>query len=212
MKSQQQIDSETEAKKRAETAARQRREEVESMEMAEKTHTHFWKKLSMEEVILSILIILSVIGAGVSQVSVSAGGTYWLAMVPIIAAATVYIEWVKVKDNGVRWQTLLRRQLYPWGSLIISIELVSMLSYFGRITNEAVSLVTLLLVAQVTFLIGVYVDWRFSVVALFQIFCVVILAYLATYIWVVLIVAIGIIALGIYFHRKLPGEGLSLRR
>jgi uncharacterized membrane protein len=87
-----------------------------------------------------------------------------------------------------------------------------MLSYFGRINNEAVSLVTLLLVAQVTFLVGVYGDWRFCVVALFQVLCMVVLAYLATYIWVVLIVAAGIIALGIYFHRKFPREFSSLRR
>jgi hypothetical protein len=206
MESQQQTDSEIEAE-RARTAAMRRQEEHVGMGMAERTHRR--KGSTIGEIILYGLIILSVIGAGVSQVSASAGGTYWLAMVPIIAAATIYIEWSKVSDEGVRWLTLVRTQLYHWGSLIISIELVSMLSYFGRINNEAVSLVTLLLVAQTTFLVGVYLDWRFSVVALFQILCIIVLAYLATYIWVVLIVAIGIIVLGIYFHRKFPGEEFS---
>jgi hypothetical protein len=209
MTSQQQTDSEIEAE-RAETAAMQRQGERGGMEITEKIHRR--KSSTLGEIILYSLIILSVIGAGVSQISASAGGTYWLAMIPIIAVATIYIEWAKVSGEGVRWLTLVRTQLYHWGSLIISVELVSMLSYFGRINNEAVSLVTLLLVAQTTFLVGVYVDWRFCVVALFQVLCMIVLAYLATYIWVVLIAAIGIIALGIYFHRKFPGEYASIRR
>jgi hypothetical protein len=206
MKSQQEIDE----AERAKTAAMREREERVGMEVAQRIHHR--RSSTIGEIILYGLIILSVIGAGISQISASAGSTYWLAMVPIIAAATIYIEWARVRWEGVRWVTLLRTQLYHWGSLLGAVELVNMLSYFGRITNEAVSFVTLLLVAQTTFLVGVYVDWRFAVVALFQVLCIIVLAYLATYIWVVLVVAIGIIALGIYFHRKFPGEFSSLRR
>jgi hypothetical protein len=206
MKSQQEIDEAEQAK----AAAMREQEERVGIEMAERIHHR--RSSTIGEIILYGLIILSVIGAGISQISASAGSTYWLAMVPIIAAATIYIEWARVRWEGVRWLTLLRTQLYHWGSLLGAVELVNMLSYFGRITNEAVSFVTLLLVAQTTFLIGVYVDWRFAVVALFQILCMIVLAYLATYIWVVLVVAIGIIALGIYFHRKFPGGFSSLRR
>jgi hypothetical protein len=209
MKSQHEIDSEIEAK-RVETAVRREQEPLESIERAEKPP--FWRRLTVDEVLLSSLIILSVLGAGISQISVSAGGTYWLIIIPLIAAAIVHIEWVKVRWKGVKWLTLAQAQLYHWGPILVSVELVGMLSYFGRINNEAVSLVTLLLVAQAMFLAGVYVDWRFAVVALFQVFCMIVLAYLATYSWAIFIIATVIIGLGAYFHRKFPREFSSLRR
>jgi hypothetical protein len=95
---------------------------------------------------------------------------------------------------------------------LVSVELVQFLYYFGRLTNEGVSLVILVLIAHSTFLVGVYVDWRFSVVALFQALCLVILAYLKAYIWMVLLIAGVIIGLGMYFHRKFPDKLPSISR
>jgi hypothetical protein len=209
MKSQHETDSESELK-RAESVVMREQEAREGKERAERPS--LWKRLTVDEVLLSSLIILSVLGAGISQISVSAGGTYWLVIIPIIAAAIIHMEWAKVRWKGVKWLTLARTQLYHWGPILVSVELVGMLSYYGRITNEAVSFVTLILVAQAMFLAGVYVDWRFAIVALFQALCMIVLAYLATYSWAVFIIAIVIIGLGAYFHRKFPGEFSSLRR
>ncbi|ADE14948.1 conserved hypothetical protein [Nitrosococcus halophilus Nc 4] len=208
MGSKQEADSETRARQ-AETQAMQeweehevREEENEAMEMTEKAYPR--KKLTLDEMMFYGLLILSVVGVAITQSSVIVGRAYWLAMIPIIAATTLYVEWIRGRGQGMRWRTLLRTQLFHWGALLVSVELVYMLFNFGRLSNEAVSLMILLLLAQTTFQVGVYVDWRFSIVALFQAFSLIVLAYLKAYIWIILLVAIGIIALGIYFRRKFP--------
>ncbi|HET8701859.1 MAG TPA: hypothetical protein VFL97_09365 [Nitrococcus sp.] len=170
--------------------------------MAEKDTS--WKLSGAAEIIFYSLIILSLIGAVLAQISVGMGHTFWLVMVPVIGAATIYIEWDKVRHGRVEWFALIRTQILHWGSLLVADELVSLLAYFGRINNTAVSSMSLLLLAQTTFLVGIHRDWRFCVVAIFQVFCLIVLTYLETYIWLVLIVAIAIIVFGIYFHRKFP--------
>lgn len=207
MKSKPETDSGTEEKK-VETPEMQEREAYEIMEgeklaeIVEDFHPH--KGLTLDEMIFYGLIILSMVGVAISHASVIVGRTYWLAMIPIIAGATFYIEWIRGRVKGIRWQSLLRTQLFHWGALLAAVELVYLLFKFGRLTNEGVSLVILLLLAQTTFMVGIYVDWRFSIVALFLAFSLIALAYLKTYIWIILLIAIGIIALGIYVHRKFP--------
>ncbi|QBQ55248.1 hypothetical protein [Nitrosococcus wardiae] len=200
MNTRQEADSETGARK-VNIPEVQEGEEVILVEDA-----HSRKGFTFAEVIFYGLIILSVVGAAITQASVVVGRLYWLAMIPIIAAATLYVEWVRGRETGTRWRALLRAQLFHWGALLVSVEVVYLLFNFGRLSNEGVSLVILLLLAQTTFLVGVYVDWRFSIVALFQAFSLIMLAYLQAYIWLILLIAIGIIALGIYFHRKFPGK------
>ncbi|EDZ67691.1 hypothetical protein NOC27_1018 [Nitrosococcus oceani AFC27] len=216
MKSKQETDSGTGARQVETPAVEEleehevREEENAGMEMAARAYPR--KRLTLDEMVFYGLIILSVIGVGITQASVIVGRTYWLAMIPIIAATTLYIEWERDRGKEIRWRTLLRTQLFHWAALLVSVELVYMLFNFGRLSNEGVSLMILLLVAQTTFLVGVYVDWRFSIVALFQVLCLIVLAYLKAYIWIMLLIATGIIALGIYFHRKFPGKIPSSRR
>lgn len=210
MKSQQEAGSGREGEP-VESSARQEHEgHGEPMEMGE--GTTFLKLSLLDEIIFYGLIIASLVGAVLLQVSVGIGGGYWLAVIPILAALTIYIEWAKGRDSGVSLFTLIRTQVFHWGSLLVAIELLRVFTHFGRINNEAVSLVAFLLLAQTTFLVGVYVDWRFAVVAVFQIICLIALAYLETYIWVIIAFAVGIIALGIYFHRKFPHRIPTARR
>jgi len=201
MESQQNLDSET---KEASKGTVSGQEAEGSAEMARAETGTLWRLSGAAETIFYGLIILSLIGAVIAQVSVETGRTYWLAMIPIIGAAAIYVEWAKVRSGEVKWTTLIRMQILHWGSLLVAFELVSMLSHFGRINNTAVSSMSLLLLAQTTFLVGVHRDWRFCVVAIFQVLCLIVLTYLETYIWLMLVVAIAIIVLGAYFHRNFP--------
>lgn len=201
MESQQNMNSGTEEESKGATPGQ---ETGGSSDIAREETDPRWRLSASDEIIFYGLIMLSLIGAVILQVSVSFGRTYWLTMIPIIAVATIYVEWAKVRNEEVKWTTLIRMQILHWGSLVIAVQLVSLLSNFGRVNNTAVSSMTLLLLAQTTFLVGVHRDWRFCVVAVFQVLCLIVLTYLQTYIWLMLVVAVAIIALGVYFHRKFP--------
>jgi len=199
MESQQNLNSETKEEPQGLVSVQ---EAEGSAEMAREETGTLWRLSGAAQTIFYGLIILSVIGAVIAQVSTEMGRTYWLAMIPIIGVAAIYIEWAKVRSGEVKWTTLIRMQSFHWGSLLVAVELLSMLSHFGRITNEAAGSITLLLLAQATFLVGVHRDWRFCVVALFQILCLIVLTYLERYIWLMLVVAGAIVVLWAYFHRK----------
>lgn len=180
----------------------QEEEDIDTLEMVERAKTRPFWHLTLAEALFYGLIILSVIGAVLSRASIEVGRMYWLAMIPLIAAGSLYVEWAGARGKGIRWITLLRTQLLHWASLIVAIELVYILFGFGQIDRVTISAIVLLLIAQTTFAVGVYVDWRFSIVGLFLAGCMVVIAYLQIYIWLVLLVALGIILLAMYLHRR----------
>lgn len=180
----------------------QEEENIDTLEMVERAKTRPFWRLTMVESLFYGLIILAVIGAAISRTSIELGQIYWLSMIPLIAAGSLYVEWAGARGKGIRWTTLLRTQLLHWASLIVAIELVYVLFGLGQIDRETIGAVVLLLVAQTTFTVGVYVDWRFSVVGLFLAGCLVVIAYLQIYIWLILLIALGIILLAMYLHRR----------
>lgn len=178
-------------------------EESGPLEITKNAETKRFYRLTLDEYLFYGLIIFSLIGVAVSRSSVGAGHLYWLAMVPILAAASLYVEWAHAQlGTGVRWKKLLRNQLIHWGSLLVAVQLAYMLLQFGTLNGQNIGQVALLLVAQTTFLMGVYVDWRFYVLGTFLALCLIVISYLEAYIWLLVLMAIGIITLGLYLHRK----------
>lgn len=180
----------------------QEEEDIGALERVERARTRRWWHLTIAEAIFYGLIILSVIGAAISRTSIELGQVYWLSMIPLIAAASLYVEWAGARGTEISWITLLRTQLLHWASLIVAIELVYMLFGLGQLDRVTIGAIVLLLIAQTTFAVGVYVDWRFSLVGLFLAGCLVVISYLQVYMWLVLLVTFGIILLALYLHRR----------
>ncbi|EDZ68189.1 hypothetical protein NOC27_1516 [Nitrosococcus oceani AFC27] len=178
-------------------------EEPESLEITDKDETKRSHRLTLDEYLFYGLILFSLIGVAISESSGGAGHLYWLAMVPMLAAASLYVEWAHAQlGTGVRWKTLLKTQLIHWGSLLVAVQLAYMLLQFGTLNEQNIGQVVLLLVAQTTFLMGIYVDWRFYVLGAFLALCLIVISYLEAYIWLLILIAIGIITLGLYLHRR----------
>ncbi|ADJ27843.1 hypothetical protein [Nitrosococcus watsonii] len=178
-------------------------EESGLSEITEKAEKKSFNRLTLDEYLFYGLIIFSLIGVAISQSSWGTGHLYWLAMVPLLAVASLYVEWSHAQlGTGVRWKALLKTQLIHWGSLLVAVQLAYMLLDFGTLNKQSIGQVILLLVAQTTFLMGIYVDWRFYVLGAFLAIALIVVSYLEAYIWLLMLIAIGIITLGLYLHRR----------
>ena len=153
--------------------------------------------LPSEKLVFGILLALSVVGIAIADFSVRYGLTYWLVMVPVFAAASLYTGWTRARERGERIHQILGRQALHWSALALAVYLVFMLQQTGRLNREDAGLVTLLALALTTLLAGVHFDWRLVLLGGLLGVTAACAAFVEEFFWILLIPAVlaGAIAL-----------------
>ncbi|MEJ2165826.1 MAG: hypothetical protein P8X90_09880, partial [Desulfobacterales bacterium] len=82
------------------------------------------KLFGFYEIVSIVLIILSLIGIGITDYSPANSHIYWLFMVPVFAAACLAIEWEHGRSQGPQWKSILRTQILLWLGLLLAVQMV----------------------------------------------------------------------------------------
>ena len=158
-------------------------------------------RLSNQEWIVAVLIVLSIIGVGVTDFAPAVSHWYWLAMVPLFGGACLLIEWDRARGKGLSPGVIIRNQAIVWISLLVAVQLVYLLLHAGRLDNENTGLIILLLLSLTVFGSGIYLGWQLCVVGAFLGLALVLATYLEEFIWLFMIIlAVGVAAF--YFTLK----------
>jgi len=159
------------------------------------------KVFGFYEIVFSIMLILSLIGIGLTDFSPGNSHIYWLVMVPVFAAACLMIQWRHGREPGRHWTAILRTQIMLWIGLLLAVQMVYVLLHAGRLNYESTGLIILLLLALTTFAAGVNVDWRLMVLGMYLGLVVVGAAYMETFFWIFFLIAVvGIATLLLLRH------------
>jgi hypothetical protein len=153
------------------------------------------------EIILIVLILLAIIGIGITDFSPADSHRYWFAMVPVFAGACLILEWSRARGKGQKWTTILRTQLLLWLGLLLAVRLVYLLLHTGRLDNENTGLIILLLLALTTFFAGIHLGWRLFIVGIFLGLALIGATYLEEFVWIFLIIALVVVAIFILLKR-----------
>lgn len=156
-----------------------------------------------EEASLIVMIILSLVGVGVTDFSPDDGYWYWMIMILVfgmIAVITGFVEAKKGDQHLVK--KILVVQVIHWLGSMATVIGVFLLLNAGRLNNENAALVILLILALTTFLDGIRLGWRFSIAGVFLGVTAIIAAYIEQFMWVVLMLAVVLIAFTLYWGRR----------
>ena len=104
------------------------------------------------EIILIVLILLSIIGIGITDYFPEYSHYYWFAMVIIFAGACLTLEWSRARSKGQKWTSIVKTQLLLWVGLLLAVQIVFLLQDARELNNENTGLIILLLLALTTFL------------------------------------------------------------
>ncbi|MGB9438507.1 MAG: hypothetical protein WCB15_11230 [Desulfobacterales bacterium] len=149
--------------------------------------------LGIYEIVIIVLIVLSILGIGITDFSPADSYKYWVAMVPIFCGACLILEWSRVRGKGFKWTTILRTQLLHWAGLLVAVRLVFEMLHKGRLDNENTGLVILLLLALSVFLAGIHLGWRLCLVGGFLGAALVAATYIEEYVWVLVIIGLAVL-------------------
>ncbi len=162
-------------------------------------HPDGWfHRIILSEAILGLLLVLSFVGVAYTDIAGIRSINFWLWMIPVFACAAIVLEWSRYIRGEIDGFHFIRQQLLHWTAVFIAIKLVFILLHIGRLPNNAASYVLMTIMSLSTFLAGIYIGWRFIVLGMFIALATILAAYLEAYVWILIPVAIFIIALALY--------------
>ena len=167
------------------------------------------KRFHIEEGILILLLILSLVGIGITDFSPADGYGYWIIMVLLFGLLAMIIGWLQSKHRSDDFKIILREQSIHWTASLLVVGGAFLILQSGRIAEEDTGLIILLILSLATILDGLRVGWRFSLVGLFLGVAAVVSVYTPHFLWVELGIAILIVTATILWEIRMEKKTQS---
>mgnify|MGYP001823009947 FL=1 len=149
------------------------------------------------------LLVLAIIGVGITDYSPADAHRYWLFMILICAAVALF--GAARHDKGAGTRKHLRRvrvQLLHWSACVVAVIITYALIHNGRLNNADAGLVILLLLSLTVFLEGANAGRHFYLRGLLLGLTTLVMADFEEFIWIILIISVCIILIAIYWDRS----------
>lgn len=177
--------------------------------MSEDTLITEKRRFHIEEAILVLLLILSLVGIGIMDFSPADGYFYWLILVFVFCLFAMIIGWLQSKHRSDDVWIILREQSIHWATSLLVVGGAFIIHHSGRIAEEDAGLIILLILSLSTMLDGLRVGWRFSLVGLFLGVAAVVSVYTAHFLWVELGIAILIVTATVFWELRMEKKAQS---
>lgn len=160
----------------------------------------------MDEAVLIVLVLLSLGGIVVSTFAIQDDYLYWLGMIPVFWLGAILSSWAQVRrtqsDEAHDLKRLLWIELLHWGGTLAAVIGVFILQYLQALNDSATALVMLLILALSTYLNGIRIGWRFSLLGVFLGLTAVLTAYVEKFLPLATLLATALIVFSIYRGRR----------
>lgn len=151
--------------------------------------------------IMILLVLLAILGIGITDYSPLSSHWYWLAMVVATGIACIVMEWTRAQEKGLSVKTIIKKEVLIWISVLVAVKLVYFLFNAGRLDSENTGLVILLILALATFLAGLRLGWRLCILGALLGGALILATYVEEFIWIVLMVLL-VAAAAVYFMAR----------
>jgi hypothetical protein len=169
---------------------------VVSNETDEATSGAGWKiRLS----VLCAMLILALAGMGFTQASESGSWEFWLFIVVVYAALSLWRSWQSAKQAGPSVGKRLVGELSHWGKLLVVLFVLLMPERREIVNRDSAPYFALMMLALSCCLAGVHVDWRLLVLGVVLMIMSVAMAMLEQYVVVLWLIMIAVAGVGAAF-------------
>ncbi len=159
--------------------------------------------------VLCGMLLLALVGMGLSQASENGVWEYWLFVIVVYAALGLWRSTRKAKEAGKPIKKLIGRELAHWAMLLVFIGVLVLLERREIIDRETASNISLLLLAFSCCLAGVHFDWLLMIVGVVLTVMLVAMTTLERYsivLWMIMITVAIAAAAFFYFKSKSGGS------
>jgi hypothetical protein len=146
-------------------------------------------------VVAGIMVVLALIGVGLTTADPQGARRYWMWLVPAYGALCTGVAWVRARSDATHGRRAVVRQVLHWLVIWGAVLLDFRLNATGEETGAAVGLTALLLLAVGCFTAGVHLEPFFVLVGVLLTLTLVVVVKAVQYLWVIFVVGTRLLAL-----------------
>ncbi len=169
-----------------------------------------WK---LQFAILCGMLLMALVGMGLSQASEQGAWEYWLVVVVTYAGLGLWRSTRKARQAGQPIRKLITAELAHWSVLAAFLAILFLLERQEMINRESSSDFALLLLAFSCCLAGIHFDWLLLIMGVVLTIMLVAMATLEQYsvvLWVVMVLVVCTAAAFFYVKTKVGGAVAEL--
>jgi len=165
----------------------------------------------LEDLVLLVLILLTMIGIYISEVATANidGYLYWMIMTIVFAISAMLINAIQSRQKGISVKNILVEQSLHWFGTFLALGGVLLLVEAESLSHDNAALVYLLILSLSAFLDGIRIGWRFSLIGNYLGLAAVIMAFVDNPMWILYLIAVLIIVAVYFIDRKRSTQPVS---
>jgi len=153
------------------------------------------RSLVLATVAAVVMVLLALVGVGLTTASRPAAETYWISLVPVYGVLCIGTAWRRAWHVHGFDKGMVLRQVFHWLGVAGGLGLDFTLRRAGTQSGEAAGLNALLLLSLGCFLAGVHLDGLFAAVGVLLAATLVVVARAEQYLWLMFLAGAAVIVL-----------------
>ena len=160
----------------------------------------------VEEAVIIIMVILSLIGIAVMRFSPTEGYWYWVVITLVFGLCAMLIGFVQIRQGRHVVRDIWVEQSLLWFGVVLALCGTLLLLKFGRLDDQNAGLVILLILSLATYIDGLRIGWRFALVGNFLGLAAVSIAFTKNFVPLLFSVAAVTIAITVYWQKRMTAR------
>jgi hypothetical protein len=156
-----------------------------------------------------IMILLGLLGVGLTTANAAVAPTYWVSLVPIYGILCVFTAYTRAGIGRIVDRSAVVRQIFHWLGIAAALGLDFYVRGTGQENGVAAGLNALLLLALGCYLAGVHLEWPFAVVGLLLSVTLIFVAEADEYLWLILLIGTVALIAMVFMMRFFGGSSES---
>lgn len=161
----------------------------------------------VEEAIMILLIVLSLVGIGVMNFSPTDGYFYWIAMILVFGLAALATSFLQAKEGVHVIRNIWIEQSLHWFGALLATGGTLILLKLEIVNDHGAGLVVLLILSLAVYLDGIRIGWRFGLIGNFLGLTAIVIPSTPHFMWVLFAIALVTISLTVYLDKRRTANG-----
>ncbi len=167
-------------------------------------HHHIRKTWKARLIVSGLMLVLAFVSLVLVDIHSKGYWYYCQALAVIYAILSTWLFWYLNRKDGRFTRSTIWHQILHWIGLLVALYLVNVFVRSGIMNALTAGVVTITMLALTLYLVGIYSDIIFVLIGITLAICAYVLAYVQTYLSIIMIPVIVVAALIIFVvvHRQ----------
>lgn len=157
----------------------------------------------VEEIVIILMIILSLVGIGVMRFSPTEGYWYWVVISLVFGLCAMLVGFVQTRQGRHAVRDIWIEQSLLWFGTVLALLGSLLLLLLGALNDQSAGLVIFLILSLATYIDGLRIGWRFALVGNFLGLAAVSIAYTEQFMLVLFSIAAVTITIIVYWQKRI---------